>query len=276
MDRRSASRRRIAFTLVELLVVIAIVGLLVATLLPAVQSVRESARQAQCKNNLRQIGIALLSYHEMRGRFPAGCQDTTRHPVFGYVVWPPAPPYGEYAWSAFLLPYLEQEAIYQQIDFSQTFDAASNEVPAGRAIPVYLCPSTVRRALPAGQIDYGGLTGEQITQPGSPNLSAGLLIYDQPFAIRQIEDGASRTLMVAEDTRGPDKRWVHGRNIFAQMWGINDPAGDGDNEIRSDHSGGALGLFADGHVLLLADQIELPVLAGLITRAGGESAAVPY
>ena len=107
-------------------------------------------------------------------------------------------------------------------------------------------------------------------------MSSGLLLYDQPIGIQQIKDGASRTLIVAEDSRGPDKRWVHGRNIFAQMWGVNDPAGVGDNEIRSDHAGGAMGLFADGHVVLLADELELPVLASIITRDGGESLTMPY
>ena len=135
-DRAIVVRLRQGFTLIELLVVIAILGVLVAALLPALQSVREAARLTQCRSNMRQIGLALLAYHEARGHFPAGCQDTTRHPEYGYVVWPPAPPHREFAWSAFLLRYLEQQAIDEQIDFELPYNAPANAAAAGSEVPV--------------------------------------------------------------------------------------------------------------------------------------------
>ena len=100
-----------AFTLVELLVVIAIIGVLVALLLPAVQAAREAARCAQCQNNLKQLGLAAMSYHSAMGRFPPGVlgdkvqHNKTSHPLVGVMV--------------FLLPYMEQGAIWVTIRSSQ-------------------------------------------------------------------------------------------------------------------------------------------------------------
>src|ERR1700748_2155520 len=95
--------RRRAFTLVELLVVIAIIGILVALLLPAIQSAREAARRAQCQSNLKNIGLALQNYHTAKNRFPKGFVCTGAGAIEAW------------AWSTFLLPYLEEQAIYDQM-----------------------------------------------------------------------------------------------------------------------------------------------------------------
>ena len=125
------------FTLVELLVVIAIIGLLVGLLLPAVQAAREAARRGQCANNLKQIGIALLNYHDTQGYFPPGYIDGNTNPTST-----PDNDIGpSWGWSAFLLPYLEQGAISNQIKFDQSVSAAANATIVQQSLPFYQCPS---------------------------------------------------------------------------------------------------------------------------------------
>src|ERR1700736_1125174 len=103
---------RLGFTLIELLVVIAIIAVLVALLLPAVQKVREAASRTQCTNNLKQIGVALHSYHDTNKLFPPGYVDgnTVASSTPDNDVGP------GWGWCSFLLPYLEQTAVYKQIN----------------------------------------------------------------------------------------------------------------------------------------------------------------
>ncbi len=253
---------RSAFTLIELLVVIAIIGVLVGLLLPAIQSAREAARRIQCANNLRQIGLALHHYHDTHQKLPPGC-----------LQWRgPGRPANmkQYAWSALILGFLEQTNVYEQIDFNVPFDSPRNAVPAGVKLPFYLCPSA-QEPLPTGRgkTDYGGLYGQRITARTATDN--GVFIYDIALRFSDVRDGLSNTACVAEDTRGPDGEWINGRNVFEQSGGINDPASwIGDNEIRSDHVGGAQALIADGHVKLLTNSLDKLVLAALITRADGD------
>lgn len=253
-------RRHSAFTLVELLVVIAIIGILVGLLLPAVQAAREAARKTSCKNNMRQLGIALHNYHNAHRCLPTGCIEWR-----GYN----APPsHRQFAWSAFILPFLEQTNVYNQIDFNVPFDAPVNAPAAAKRLSVYECPTAPERHLTRGQTDYGGLFGERIVDRRPDD---GVFLYDQRIAFRDVRDGTSNTLAIAEDVGGPDSEWINGRNVFVQSGGINDPnAWSGDNEIRSKHTGGAMLIFVDSHVEFVSENIDRQVLGSLITRANGE------
>ena len=120
-------RWRHAFTVVELLVVVAVIGILVSLILPAVFSARAATRRVECANNLRQIGLALQMHHEHHGHFPPGG-----------IEWRPAgdSQKRQLAWSVFVLPFLEQQALYDQLDLSEPFDSPRN---AGGGFPGPFC-----------------------------------------------------------------------------------------------------------------------------------------
>lgn len=251
---------RAGFTLVELLVVLAIIGILIGLLLPAVQSVREASRRMQCQNNLRQIGLALHNYHAAFRKFPPG----------GIEVRPEFADGKQFAWSAFLLPFLEQSAVYVLIDFDRPFDDPVNDEAAASVIETFLCPSTSRLKLQSrgrGVTDYGGIYGERIFTNNQP--PRGVMIHDKAIRFRDISDGTSRTLAVSEDANFPDGQWINAWNLFDQAFPIN-RAPRFENDIRSMHPQGATGLFADGSVAFLNDSLDLKVLAAICTRNGGE------
>lgn len=256
------ARRRTAFTLVELLVVIAIIGLLISLLLPAVQTARQAAWQTQCRNNLRQIGLGLTAYHAAKKTFPIGVveprlpRETTQRQL---------------AWSVFILPYLEEQSLYESLDLTTPFDSPENQSAAAQVLSVYVCPVSQRGeelVQGRGPSDYGGIYGERITSRNDP--PKGILIRDKAFALRHVRDGASHTLIVAEDTQFGDGQWINGRNLFDQAYEIN-AAPKFENDIRSDHAGGAHGVMADASVHFLANETDLFVLAALCTRAGREN-----
>jgi prepilin-type N-terminal cleavage/methylation domain-containing protein/prepilin-type processing-associated H-X9-DG protein len=250
------------FTLIELLVVIAIIGILSALLMTAVQAAREAARRSQCLNNLKQMGLAIHQYHNLHRVLPPG----------GIEPRPMWPQGRQYAWSALILPQLEQANVQQMIDFRRPFDDPANAQVAAQVIDVYLCPS-VPRASPLrqgrGACDYGGIYGERIISPNNP--PKGAMLYDRALRMADILDGASQTLIVSEDSGFIDGQWINGRNVFDQAFAIN-RAPKFENDIRSLHPGGANGLFCDGSARFLEQTMEMRVLAAICTRAGGEVA----
>ena len=260
------------FSLIELLVVVTIIGVLIALLLPAVQSAREAARRASCLNNLRQIGIGLQNYHSACGLFPPGGIEPTFKISNGR----------QYAWSAIMLPQIEQQSLWAMIDFTKPSYAAVNAAAAAAVIPTFLCPSTPRSSLlvqGCGPTDYGGLYGENIPPhptDGTWVAENGMMIYDRAFSIRDVTDGTSNTLIVAENSLFPvwtDGQWINGLNIFDQKYAINYIPSDPrllEDEIRSAHPGGANAALCDGSARFLGETMDMKTLKAILTRAGGE------
>ncbi|MBS0262553.1 MAG: DUF1559 domain-containing protein, partial [Planctomycetes bacterium] len=213
--RRHAVRYRCAFTLVELLVVIAIIAILLALTLPAVQGVREAARLLQCRNNLKQLGLALQNYESARTVFPSS---STSPIEFG--VWSSEPTsYALHGWCAMLLPQLEQGTIYHQMNFSVSALAPANLEVAARQIPVLRCPSytgPVTSASPEfvrlspryalrNYVALGATTvGKLYKHPD------GVLYARSSTRFADVSDGTSNTIVLAE-TREPQAAvWIDG------------------------------------------------------------------
>jgi prepilin-type N-terminal cleavage/methylation domain-containing protein/prepilin-type processing-associated H-X9-DG protein len=259
-------RIRGGFTLIELLVVVAVIGILIALLLPAVQAAREAARGISCCNNLRQIGLGLHGYHEAHECFPPGGIELRLY-------WRDVSS-RQLAWSAFLLPYIEQKPLHERVDFGKAYDSPENAPAAAEVVSTYLCPSVSRSSnlvQSRGACDYGGINGERISGPNNP--PKGTMLYDQAIRIEEIPDGTSTTLIVSEDANWSDGQWINARNVFDQAYAINylPPPGEYvENEIRSKHPGGANVLFCDGSARFLSETIELQTLAAICTRRGRE------
>lgn len=261
-SKRDLRLRPGGFTLIELLVVIAIIGVLVALLLPAVQAAREAARRMTCTANLRQVGIALHNYHDSNNVFPPGG-------------WEWRPPNNrtrrQLAWSALILGQMEQRPLFDSLNLNTPFDSPQNSTGAATVISTYLCPSAPRAGglLIKGRAvcDYGGMYGQRITVANNP--PNGSMLYDQVITLAQIRDGASQTMIVGEDAGFSDGQWINGLNIFDQAFAINQ-APSFENDLHSDHNGGAHALFADGSVHFLKNGLNLKTLAAICTRAGGD------
>ena len=132
------------FTLIELLVVIAIIAILIALLLPAVQQAREAARRTQCKNNLKQIGLALYNYESTHRIFPPSCiTNPYATGAIDGISFPDDQMVGPsgFGWGALILPQLEQLPLYNQFNFSTACWSISNKVAAATPVSVFLCPS---------------------------------------------------------------------------------------------------------------------------------------
>ena len=232
MERSRKNAR--GFTLIELLVVIAIIAVLVSLLLPAVQQAREAARRTQCRNNLKQIGLAMHNYHDVHLSFPAGWSIDTGNFNLQY-------------WTVSILPYIDQGNIYNQWDqntpnlneaavFGHPATAVTtNTTLARNVIPAFLCPSSpssttvenyglysaftpaspIDLTWSAGRNDYSAVSGIRsdfgnLAYPaGQGGDRHGVLSGDGWEKIRTITDGTSNTLLVAERTGG---RTIYARN----------------------------------------------------------------
>jgi prepilin-type N-terminal cleavage/methylation domain-containing protein/prepilin-type processing-associated H-X9-DG protein len=263
-----------AFTLIELLVVIAIIAVLIALLLPAVQAAREAARRTQCINNLKQIGLALYGYHDTFATFPSG----------GWIALPTQPNTTNMnvGWSAVVLPWLEQAAVYNGLNLNFPYGNAVNSTNGHTVMTVYLCPSEPRTTFwnqDTGDIffyaddDYGGMYGPRGL--GNPtftnNPPTGPMIFNQPIPQSQITDGTSQTIQVGEAAEAIHAMWIDGHNIFDECCPINArPPTEFGEELTSQHPGGVNTLFADGSVHFLKNSTNSVVLSALCTRATGE------
>jgi prepilin-type N-terminal cleavage/methylation domain-containing protein/prepilin-type processing-associated H-X9-DG protein len=283
----SPSRSRRAFTLIELLVVIAIIAILIGLLLPAVQKVREAAARMSCTNNLKQMGLALHTYHDANNKFPNAYwnQNTTAGTSTGSAYtdsW--------FSWIRCILPYVEQQ------------QRTNNAIP----LKIFQCPSEGRAAQVSGSYALtcyaavAGVTGYTDT--------VGVIEYGSTTRfqrITSITDGTSNTLLVGERPPsynlgygwwaydGADTVWgvaatsrVYGTGILypstttgtcltPALFGPDIPSNPcAFNHFWSNHTGGGNWLLADGHVVFLSYS-SANILPAMATRAGGEVVNTP-
>jgi prepilin-type N-terminal cleavage/methylation domain-containing protein/prepilin-type processing-associated H-X9-DG protein len=291
---------RRGFTLIELLVVIAIIAVLIGLLLPAVQKVREAAARSKCTSHLSQIGLALQNYHDVNKYFPAGYTSG----IAGAADTGPG-----WAWAAFILPQIEQSALYSTIRFDQPIENGVNAGARVTSVSIYICPSdTASQTWTTSKYTASGALGTTICDVASANYAAvyglsdpsvgiadpadaaeGCFFRNSKIGIKDITDGTSTTFLVGERSvqMGP-ATWVGsvtGAQVYTAGFGpVEDgpgmtlgqakrPPGAGNqevNEYSSRHSGGANFLFADGHVAFISGGIDPAIYKALATRSGGE------
>jgi hypothetical protein len=239
---------------VEVLVVFATIGILVALLLPATQSAREAARRSQCNNHLKQIALALHNYHDTYGEFPPaaiGPQHVPRERQF--------------SWLVAILPFLEQQALYDLLRLDLPWDDPHNaELLRGVAFGTLRCPSSPGPLVEEdgfARTSYVAVTGADWTH--GPGEARGIIGPDRGLSLEEITDGSSNTIMVAEVTDGG--RW------FAAGAGTARPIDAWiDRAPWSSHPGGGQVALADGSVRFLSDDIEPATLRALATARGRE------
>lgn len=208
---------RLAFTLVELLVVIAIIGILVALLLPAVQAAREAARRSSCQNNLHQIGVAMHSYHSAHNTFPYGANDGDCESG--------TPPRELWSWRTMLLPYMENQALYDQLE---PLAEASKGTPCKRVedrpwdksplqqqpIPEYICPSEELPAVKVGLDTWFGPSTAGISSyfGCAGPVSGGPADWGVPYVCGKCVGGVNCPCDYGNKPGGNARGFFHGHN----------------------------------------------------------------
>ncbi|RLS52497.1 MAG: DUF1559 domain-containing protein [Planctomycetota bacterium] len=297
--------RRRGFTLIELLVVIAIIAVLIALLLPAVQQAREAARRTQCKNNLKQIGLALHNYHEQSRVFPPGwiAVDGTTGLMSAHAGGSGA------GWGLMILPQLDQSPLYNRFNLNVPIHDPANTQLITTSIPAYLCPSDAGTA-PKWSIEEEGSPGTILAELATANYVAafgtdeldgcenapgtapvlangqcrgnGVSYHNSRTGIRDLTDGTTSTLMVGERKTRADLGWwstwvgmvPEGEEAFQRVMGSidhtpNHPSAHLD-DFSSYHVGGTQFLMADGHVRFISENIDVGLYQALGTIQGGE------
>ena len=302
IHRANERPRRIqqGFTLIELLVVIAIIAILIALLLPAVQQAREAARRAQCKNNLKQLGLALHNYHDVHRTLPSGwvAVRNLRPDVEGT---------NGFGWGAMILPFLDQGPLFNQLDFRVALDESPNRDLLKSYQPMFNCPSDPKPQtfkiddrfqvpLELAVSNYMGVFGTVEldgceNSPGTPPVSAsgqcigdGVLYHNSKIAFRDVIDGTSSTFFVGERTTFTEQSgeqfygtWVGAlpevEEAPARILGhAEHPPNEGEHpeDFGSSHVGGGHFLFGDGHADFISENIDTGIFQSLATRSKGE------
>jgi len=291
------------FTLIELLVVIAIIAVLIALLLPAVQSAREAARRIQCTNNMKQLGLALHSYHDVHGRFAPGSITVAITPSKDY----------RQPFVTSLLPFVELGNVVNAFNYDLSFQTNQNDTSRLTRLAVFDCPSDQKVLFISdngGNSDVKGSYGINWGQNtfGDPGLPAPFAI-NYGASLAELVDGTSNTFLMAEVLQLPappgaastvvDRRgriWtdlstsyhINARNAPNSQvpdYGVcgeqTDPRkapctrktgtpGTHYLSSRSRHPGGVNVLLGDGSVRFIKDSISLASWKALSSRAGGE------
>lgn len=297
--------KRRGFTLIELLVVIAIIAILIALLLPAVQQAREAARRTQCRNNLKQIGLALHNYHDTHRCFPSGWigigSTPAEHSHAGI---------SGAGWATMILPFVDQAPLYNQFNPNVSIMDASNNALTGAILTVYRCPSDPQpdfwqienedtgmlEPTPLPIANYVGSFGTTELDGCENGIGVapvdgngfcrdnGIFGQNTKIRVRDIVDGTSNTFMVGERRTNTQvspqwyATWVgrvpEGEEAFQRILGSydhtpNSPALHMD-DFSSNHEGGAHFIFADGHVEFVTENIDFTVYQNTATIQGGE------
>jgi prepilin-type N-terminal cleavage/methylation domain-containing protein/prepilin-type processing-associated H-X9-DG protein len=275
------ARARPGFTLIELLVVIAIIGILIALLLPAVQKVREAAARIRCANNLKQIGLGFHNYALTYEAFPPGYNGVGANPGWG--------------WAAFLLPFVEQQALYNQLGLpTSVFGGGANPAPPTAqtvmGLAVYTCPSATDPTINSQKRGHAKSNYRGICGPGDPTNwnqdfdYGGVLFQNSRVRILDVTDGTSNTVAIGECYADANTGYVGA--IWAGMddsvgtfyvsdvfWGIDTNTfvlnGPGPQAFASRHTGGVQFAFCDGHVQMLRTSINPNVVVALAGRNDG-------
>ena len=230
-------------TIVESLILLAMVGLLVALLLPAVQSASSGGPRERCYGNLKEIGLALHSYHDRYDSFPpAVVYDERGRPM--------------HSWRVLLLPFMEEQALYEAYRFDEPWDGPNNRQLHARMPRTFRCPKHATTA--ADETSYVAIVG-----PGTAWPEAGARTLDE------FRDGTANTLLVVE-THNSGICWLEPRDLHVQQmpFAVNSKTQRG---ISSSHPGGALTLRADGSVRFYSDKTSAEKLRALISVDGGET-----
>lgn len=230
-------RKRRAFTLIELLVVIAIIAILIALLLPAVQQAREAARRTQCRNNIKQLGIACHNYHDINKTWPPGTLNTLGDYYQGsrgrYAERYNAGLHG--SWLVSILPQMDQGPLFERFDLNRPMNHGLNRTARGIRVPAYVCPSdpfatTTLASRPAfgdnyARATYAGNTGKDtryVTMMGRiwgqvPPERRGVFGNNGSARMAEIVDGTSNTVAIWEVAAG------HRANDFRGAWALGRP-----------------------------------------------------
>ena len=236
------SRFRQGFTLIELLVVIAIIAVLIALLLPAVQQAREAARRSQCKNNLKQIGLALHNYHDVFGTFPIGCRNSIPNS------------WGQ-SWWVGVLPYMDQSPLYNGIDQNIQNSGFVGNVPFlnGKQFNTRLCPSSPMSEYDltphnggdiglavahytgiAGSLPDAGVSTRTVTTGVNGSYGrGGVLFFLSRIRIGDITDGTTNQIVVGEQSDWCIETATGQKRIAVSAWPHSMWMGSADQNDRT-------------------------------------------